>query len=348
MKFAPIPLLVVRQNSNEGLKGVKQPATGLFHAFQLSAVGPLACLLLTAIPAFSSRAADTAKANPAPAADTVAAITLFNGLEYQGIVQIASTPENLTLLTIYGPLSFRRTDIIRTRTELTGSEQAAIRVALRDADAHRRITLDRMDRTDRAPDAVPHTVAGARAVREAREPAAVSPERIQAAQLYGSLDWAERLDRQLSKKLTLELSGDSLTDAIALITSITGATIIVSPKVQQANPPVTLRVTDMDAATALRWITKLTDTYAEITDHAIFITDKPSKESDDAEKTEIIMMAATVGAQVDLPADGSPLTDDDRMRIAKQIAEKEMPKVQDFPGPEMGIGDKSAQNPFGK
>ena len=34
--------LVVRQNSNEGLKGVKQPATGLFHTFQLSSVGPLA------------------------------------------------------------------------------------------------------------------------------------------------------------------------------------------------------------------------------------------------------------------------------------------------------------------
>ena len=34
--------LVVRQNSNEGVKGVKQPATGLFHTFQLSSVGPLA------------------------------------------------------------------------------------------------------------------------------------------------------------------------------------------------------------------------------------------------------------------------------------------------------------------
>ena len=35
------PALVVRQNSNKGLKGVKQPATGLFHTFQLSSVGPL-------------------------------------------------------------------------------------------------------------------------------------------------------------------------------------------------------------------------------------------------------------------------------------------------------------------
>ena len=33
--------LVVRPNSNEGLKGVKQPATGLIHTFQLSSVGPL-------------------------------------------------------------------------------------------------------------------------------------------------------------------------------------------------------------------------------------------------------------------------------------------------------------------
>ena len=36
-----IDRLVVRQNSNEGLKGVKQPATGLFHTFQLNSVGPL-------------------------------------------------------------------------------------------------------------------------------------------------------------------------------------------------------------------------------------------------------------------------------------------------------------------
>ena len=34
--------LVVRPNSNEGLKGVKQPATGLLHTLQLSSVGPLA------------------------------------------------------------------------------------------------------------------------------------------------------------------------------------------------------------------------------------------------------------------------------------------------------------------
>ena len=35
-------ILVARPNSNEGLKGVKQPATGLFRTFQLSSVGPLA------------------------------------------------------------------------------------------------------------------------------------------------------------------------------------------------------------------------------------------------------------------------------------------------------------------
>ena len=279
------------------------------------------------------------------------AITLFNGLEYQGIVQNSSTPLSMALLTIYGTLSFNRSDIIRTRSELSGSEQAAIRVALRDADAHRRIMLQR---NEQAAAAEPRVTETRRAVREAGaggsrdNGTSGSPERIQAAQLYGTIDWAERMDRQLGKKLTIDLAGDSLTDAVALITSITGANIIINPKVQQANPTVSLKVTDMDAATVLRWITKLTDTYAEIKDQAIFITDKPSKESDDSEKTDIIMMAARVGAQVDLPADGSPLTDDDRMRIAKQILEKEMPKIPDFPGPDMGIGEKEAPAPFGK
>ena len=38
--------LVVRPNSIEGLKCVKQPGTGLFHTFQLSSVGPLVRLLI--------------------------------------------------------------------------------------------------------------------------------------------------------------------------------------------------------------------------------------------------------------------------------------------------------------
>jgi hypothetical protein len=278
--------------------------------------------------------------------DSVVAIKLFNGLEYSGIVQNSSTPENLALLTIYGPLSFRRSDIVRTRSEMSDAEQAAIRVALRDADAHRRVMLDRAQRAMPAESQVAE--GRARTVHEARDAGPASPERMQAAQLYGSSDWAERMDRQLGKKLTLEFANDSLTDAIALITSITGVNVIINPKVQQANPSVSLKVTDMDAATALRWITKLTDTYAEIKDQAIYITDKPSKESDDQEKAEIMLMAARVGAQVDLPADGSPLTDDDRMHIAKQILEKEMPKIPDFPGPDMGIGEKEIQNPFGK
>ena len=38
--YGAIWWLVVRPNSNEGLKDVKQPATGLFHTFQLSSAGP--------------------------------------------------------------------------------------------------------------------------------------------------------------------------------------------------------------------------------------------------------------------------------------------------------------------
>src|SRR5471030_1951739 len=78
----------------------------------------------------------------APDADLIA-ITLFNGLEYQGIIQKSSDAQDLELLTVYGNLSFHRTDIVKLLKELSASEKASIRVAVRDADAHRRLTDDR-------------------------------------------------------------------------------------------------------------------------------------------------------------------------------------------------------------
>jgi hypothetical protein len=296
----------------------------------------LAVLLLSS----ALSAAETSKvAELVP--DQVVSIKLFSGLEYAGIVQKDSNAETLVLLTSYGPLSFRRTDIVRTHTELTDSEKNIIRLAVRDADAQKRPA----ESLRNGPAEVTR-VASLPRIR-----AADDESRTQAVSarpfLTGSQTWAERMDRDLQKKLTIELNGDSLKDVINLITSITNLNIIVDPKVAATNPPVTLKVTDMDAGTVIKWVTKLTETFAEVKDQAIWITDKPSKENDDSEKMEAIMLAMRVGAQIDLPADGSPLTDDDRVKIAQKIIEKELPKPQDFPGPDIGIGvHENTNNPF--
>jgi hypothetical protein len=288
-------------------------------------------------------AAETRDSTAGLTADQVVKIKLFNGLEYSGIVQKDSTDDTLSLLTSYGPLSFRRTDVLRTHTDLSDSEKNIIRVAVRDADAQKR-SLE----TQRS--AVPEIrrVAELPKVRAASDDTRETQRAAARQYLAGTTTWAERMDRNLGKKLTISLENDSLKDVIQLITSITNLNIIVDPKVLAANPVVTLNVTEMDAGTVLKWVTKLTDTYAEVKDQAIWITDKPSKENDDSEKMEAIMLAMRVGAQIDLPADGSPLTDDDRLKIAQKIIEKEMPKPPDFPGPDIGIGvhDNNA-TPFG-
>ena len=316
-------------------------------------IAPTRVLLLAIIVAMAQLALSAAETEVTPAApaavpaqdEAVIAIRLFNGLEYEGLVQKTSTEKDLTLLTIYGPLTFARTDIVRTRKELSDSEQTQIRVALRDADAHRRLMQERSERSEN-PVSRESRSASLPAARESRTE--LSAADIHSSQLSGTMGWEERMEMQLNRKITFEMTGESLADAMSFIQTATGLNIIISPKVQVANPTVTLRVQSMDAGTALHWIGKLTDTYAEVRDHAIFITDKPSKESDDAEKTDIMLMAARVGAQIDLPADGGPLTDDDRMRIAKQILEKEMPKIPDFPGPDIGLGVKESGNtPFG-
>jgi hypothetical protein len=306
----------------------------------------LPCVMLLGstplIPTPACFAAEAATSQKAPADETLEAITLFNGLEYQGIVQKTSTADTLELLTAYGTLSFHRSDIVKTRQELSDSEKAAIRVAVRDADAHRRLTEERRTAVADRP-AHDNPLPRVRAGREPNGSADVAVPHF-----TESLSWQERMDRQLNKRVTIELVGDNLTDTMALMGNLTGLNIIINPKVQQANPTVNLKVQDMDAATALRWITKLTETYAEIKDHAIYITDKPSKEADDEEKTEIMMMAMRVGADVQLPADGTPLTDEDRMTIAKAIMAKETPKVRDFPGPDLGLDGikESNTSPF--
>jgi hypothetical protein len=160
--------------------------------------------------------------------------------------------------------------------------------------------------------------------------------------------WEEHALVQLNKKVSVELVDSKLSDACAFVQQFTGLTIIIDPKVRKDDPIVNIRVNDMDAGTFVKWLTQLTSTYADIKDQAIFITDKPSEESIESEKTDLALLAASMKAEIDLPPQGVALTDADRVKIALKLIEKSEYKPTDFPGPEFGIGlgDKK-QDAFG-
>ncbi|HYF52380.1 MAG TPA: hypothetical protein VEJ63_23435 [Planctomycetota bacterium] len=288
----------------------------------------------------------TPRANAAEDAEKYIYIKLYSGLEFKGELK-ESTEDNLVVQTPYGSRTLRRSDIISTRMQLTPEERKELRGLLaytkksQDAGAAEAAAAARMgDPTnDPAPRARFVDRSEPRGRAEANGFGAAMPVHMTAY---------ERMARALDKKVTLEFLDTPLVEAVDFINALTRINIIVSPKVRENKPVVSLKVTDMDAGTVIKWMTKLTETYAEVKDQAIWITDKPSKEVEDEEKADIMTLAASLGATVDLPPEGVPLTDADRTRIALQLWEKEQPKVTDFPGPDLSIGADAerAANPF--
>ncbi len=154
--------------------------------------------------------------------------------------------------------------------------------------------------------------------------------------------WEERLSRQLGRKVSLELLDAPLSESCALISSITGANVILAPKVRTDDPRLTLKITDMEAATALKWFAQLTGTHLQIANQAVFISDAPAKKDAESDRTAVMEFAAERGVMAELPPAGDPLTDRDLLKVALQILEKEQPPVQDFPGPDMELGANGA------
>lgn len=160
--------------------------------------------------------------------------------------------------------------------------------------------------------------------------------------------WEERALRKLDKKLSVELVDAKLSEACNFVATFTGLTIIIDPKILKNDPVINLRVKDMDAGSFIRWMTKLTETYAEVVNQAIFITDKPSDAAENEERNDLIMLAASLKTEIELPPQGVPLTDSDRVKIALKMIEKLDVKPTDFPGPDLSIGSdrEATKNPF--
>ena len=266
-------------------------------------------------------------------------VTMFSGIEHKDSLQKVDA-ETVVVRPAFCEKTLRRTDIISTRKDLPEEEKVALRAAVLESENERGAALKRLAApADEAPRA------GIRVPREALDNGA---RQAFGARIEPHLDPYERMSRQLDKRISVEFVDTPLEDAIQFMATLTGANFILSAKVREAKPVLSLRVRDMDAGTVVKWLTKLTETYAEVKDQAIFITDKPSPEAANEERDEILMLAASLGATVDLPPEGQPLTPQDRTKIALQLWEKEQPKLQDFPGPDVGLaGTLDAANPFG-
>jgi hypothetical protein len=280
-------------------------------------------------------------ATPTPTtedAEKFIVIKTYGGLEFKGELK-QTTEDNYVLHTPYGKRTLRRSDVVSTRMQLTPeerdslkslllySEKAAIAAAA-EADAAARMGISVGDMKDRA-----------RQVRDA-EARALTTDSIRIGSRDSGQSHEEKIYRALTKKITLEFVDTPISEAIELIQSTTRLTIILAPKVRDAKQLVTLRVNDMEVSAVIKWITQLTETFAEVKDQAIYITDQPSKENINKEREEIILLAAQMRVAVDLPPEGTELTDADRMKIVMQLMEKEQPKLQDFPGPELMLDGK--------
>jgi hypothetical protein len=277
----------------------------------------------------------------AESGESYLAVKLYNGLEYKGVQQ-TDDKETLVLRTSLGEVRIRQTDIISRRTFLSDEETREIKNGLATKESAPPKQSTKSQGSAEAPrlKAPLDEIASERPTRDTR-PASPSA---------GSYpDPYERMARSLERRLTFEFVDTPLADAIQFMSEMTGVNFILDPKVRAAKPVVTLQIKDMNAYAAVNWLTRLTGTYAEVKDQAVFITDKPSAEQEDAERQHIMSLAASMGATVELPPADQPLTDADRAKIALKLWEKEEPKVVDFPGPSLelgtGAGNGTAQAP---
>jgi type II secretory pathway component GspD/PulD (secretin)/Flp pilus assembly protein TadD len=89
--------------------------------------------------------------------------------------------------------------------------------------------------------------------------------------------WKQEIRKKLSRRVTFEFNDTPLEDAIAFLNQLTRVNIILDPKAvaEGANKaPITLRVTDMEMETALRWILRLAELEYDLRNQAVFVTKK--------------------------------------------------------------------------
>lgn len=271
-----------------------------------------------------------------------AVVKLFDGREYRGIV-LEENDDRLLLRTWTGDKSFRRTEVMEVRRSLAAAERLAILRTLNPAADEAAVRRHDAEIERRRKEAAAARSQNGGAAKNSRQPATApdhfrkigaetsstgvdiaprnsrakaEPEPATVSASGGRAAFYERMSRALDRRITIDIKEQDLVSTMALLSDLTGVTIIVDPKVRKRNPTATLRVKNMDAASVIRWLTRLTDTAAVVQDYAIYVSEKPAEEAKREEATS------------------------NRELVAKVIEElhKREPKVPDFPGPSIGLG----------
>jgi hypothetical protein len=264
-------------------------------------------------------------------------LRLFSGRILRGAL-VQDDGREIILCTAEGQRRIYRTDVVEFRRQFTPEERASLLRSLAPTAAEAPAAAPKPVDTPKAE--VP-VIARREAPPEAPTGLTVARS-ASSAPLVGSpgqqLDWVDRMARGLNRTVSVEFNGESLAEALTMMSAVTGLNIIVDPKLRAKDLKVNLQVRAMDAANVLKWLAKLTDTYMDLADQAIFFTDKPPAGEDDEDRIEATLLLSQVNGDMTLiPPPGQPMTNADCVKIAMEVWEKSNPKPTDFPAPEMQL-----------
>ena len=83
------------------------------------------------------------------------------------------------------------------------------------------------------------------------------------------------LGRRMKQRLSVDFVETPLTDVAAFLRTVTDCNIVLDPKVLAADPRVTLKASDMELGSVLRWVTELTKIHMGFVDGAIWLSQEP-------------------------------------------------------------------------
>jgi len=87
--------------------------------------------------------------------------------------------------------------------------------------------------------------------------------------------WKWELDKQLQKRVSFCFLDTPIVDAIAFLSNLTGANIVLDPAaVEGDDVPVTFQVNELRLGAALDWMMRLVNLTYHVRDEAIFVTAK--------------------------------------------------------------------------
>lgn len=283
----------------------------------------------------------------------VTVVELFNGTLVRGII-LKENEREIVVRTWVGDKTVSRSEITEIRRNLTAEERSTILRGIdpgkdyADWQARDKALAGRRDVETPVVQAPP-----ARERPVARPEPVDRPARSSSSEAaFGAANrgtWAERTAAGLERHVSFDFEDTPLSEALHLVATVADLNIIVNPKVRATDPRVTLNVKQMDAGTALKWITKLSGTYISVVDEALYVTDSPPKEEEDAERMEFAMLITFNKLDGSLmPPPGQPITDQERLALAQAIFDKTHPTPPDFPGPSIGLvsDDDQSESPF--